>query len=109
MPLGLIEWCFHQALAHTYAAAGSIEDSLAECEWLMHSPWARNTAACAAVTVATVVDARLAAGTDDDIRAACALARRTPPAQDGDPVAFLDVLTRARIAAIPRPAPPAHT
>lgn len=109
LPLGLIEWYLHQALAHTYVVAGSVEDSLAECEWLVASPWARNTATHAAITLATVVDARLAADTDDDRRAAIALAERTSPPPADDPVAFLDVLTRARLAALTAPAERAVT
>jgi hypothetical protein len=104
LPLGLIEWTCHQALAHTYAAAGKLDDGLAECEWLVRSPWVLNTTACAAMTLATVVDVRLTADSDDDRRAAIMLAERIPPPPADDPAAFLDALTRARIATLTGPA-----
>jgi hypothetical protein len=37
-----------------------------------------NTTACSAMTLATVVDVRLAAGTEDDRRAAIVLSERIP-------------------------------
>jgi tetratricopeptide (TPR) repeat protein len=99
MPLGQLEWNCHQALAHTYVAAGALENALVECEWLMRSPWVFNTTACAAMTFATVVDARLASGTPGDIAASTAFAKRIPELPPSDPAAFLDALTRARIMA----------
>jgi DNA-binding SARP family transcriptional activator/tetratricopeptide (TPR) repeat protein len=102
-PLGQLEWSVHQALAHTYAAAGDLNSALTECEWLMHSPWAFNTP-CVAMTLATVVDVRLATGRSDDRHAALAFAARFPTLPDEDRAAFLDRLTRARLAAFSQPA-----
>ncbi|MDB5092815.1 MAG: hypothetical protein JWO85_916 [Candidatus Eremiobacteraeota bacterium] len=102
-PLGHTEWGLHQALAHLHVSRGEIGDGLAECEWLVRSPWVFNTTACSAMTLATVVDVRLASNTEDDRRAAIALAERIPPASPDNPAAFLDVQTRARIAAINGP------
>jgi hypothetical protein len=69
----------------------------------VRSPWVFNTTACTAMTLATVVDVRLAADTDDDRRAAIALAERIPPLPAENPAAFLDRLTRARIGVLTRP------
>jgi DNA-binding SARP family transcriptional activator len=99
-PFGLAEWNFHQALAHVSGLLGAVGDALAECEWLVRSPWMFNTSGCAAMTLATVVDVRFLAGTADDHRAAIALAHRIPPIPEGHPGIFLDLTARARIAAI---------
>lgn len=103
VPLGLTEWNFHQALAHMYASRGQVDDGLAECEWLVRSPWVFNTTSCAAMTLATVVDVRLTSDTDDDRRAAIVLAERITPVPADHPAAFLDLQTRARIAAFTGP------
>lgn len=103
LPLGLIEWSLHQALAHTYAAAGALDDGLAECEWLVRSPWVFNTTACTAMTLATVVDVRLAADREDDRRAAIAFSERIPSLSQENPATFLDRLTRARIGVLTQP------
>jgi DNA-binding SARP family transcriptional activator len=103
LPVGLTEWQCHQALAHVAMRCGRIDAALAECEWLVRSPWVFNTATCAAMTLATVVDVWLSTGADADRAAALAFAERVPAAAQGEPAYFLDALTRARLAAIDGP------
>jgi DNA-binding SARP family transcriptional activator len=103
VPLGLLEWQCHQALAHITLLRGQVADAVKESAWLVRSPWMLNTTSCSAITFATAVDVWLASGTRDHRRAAFALEERIPPLRQSDPSYFLDVLTRARLAAISGP------
>lgn len=100
LPLGLAKWQCHQALAHVLFRRGHLDEALVECAWLVRSPWVFNTTSCSAITFATVVDVWLASGTQEHRAAALALADRIPALAPTDQSYFLDVLTRARLAAI---------
>jgi len=103
LPLGLIEWQCRQALAHVALEDGRLDDALAQSQWLSASPWAFNTSSCMAMTLATVVNVLLASGTDQHRNEAIAFAKRVPVADREAPTFFMDVLTRARLAALREP------
>ncbi len=103
VPLGLLQWQCHQSLALVCLRRGRLDEALAECAWLVSSPWVFNTKNCAALTFATLVDVWLASATDDHVGAACAFEQRIAPLGQSEPLYFIDVLTRARLAAIVGP------
>jgi len=83
--------------------SGRLEEALGECEWLVRSPWVFNTVTCGAMTLATVVDVWLEAGTQSGRDASLAFAKRMPALAESEPAYFLDALTRARLATITGP------
>jgi DNA-binding SARP family transcriptional activator len=97
-PVGQLEWMLHYSIAHTHVRTGNIEQAVAESEWLVRSPWMRNSPNCWQ-GLCVAVSARLAAGTERDAAAARALIERIAPARTTDPRAVLDRVARARFAA----------
>jgi DNA-binding SARP family transcriptional activator len=101
-PLGLVEWQCRQALAHVALESGDMDQAFAHSAWLVDSPWAFNTSTCQTMTFATVVNVWLASGTEQHRLAAFEFAKRVPviSPESQSPIYFMDVLTRARLAAL---------
>jgi len=98
-PVQQLEWQLHHGLAHVHVASNHVDRALVESEWLLRSPWLFNSPFSSWQGTSVAVDARIAAGSDSDIKAAQKLLERVPRAASRDPRACIDTLARARIAA----------
>lgn len=98
-PVGQLEWMLHHALAHTHTRAGNFDQAIVESEWMLRSPWMRNSPMSGWQGVSVAVDARLAAGSPRDLGAARSVVERFPPVRTPDLRAVLDGVARARVAA----------
>jgi DNA-binding SARP family transcriptional activator/tetratricopeptide (TPR) repeat protein len=98
-PVRQLEWQLHHALAHVHVSSNDVERALIESEWLLRSPWLFNVPFSSWQAASVSVDARLAAGSESDVKAAQKIVERLPKAASQDPRACIDTLARARIAA----------
>ncbi len=98
-PIQQLEWQLHHGLAHVHVASSDVDRALIESEWLLRSPWLFNSPFSSWQGTSVAVDARIAAGSESDIRAARKLLERMPRASSRDPRSCIDTLARARVAA----------